>query len=93
MVCSARVRVLEAFEPELVLMDLHMPGPDGLETTRALRSGGGCGAQVAVVAMTADGREESRQACMEAGMGGFLVKPVSQLAIENMLRGLGLGAE
>jgi PAS domain S-box-containing protein len=95
-VCSSGEEALDklqAFEPELVLMDLHMPGLDGLETTRALRSGGGFGAQVPIVAMTADGREESRRACMEAGMGGFLVKPVSQSIIENMLRGLGIGAE
>ncbi|MFT5587646.1 MAG: CheY-like chemotaxis protein, partial [Cognaticolwellia sp.] len=50
-------------------------------------------AQVPIVAMTADGREESRRACLEAGMGGFLVKPVSQSAIQAMLRGLGLGVE
>ncbi|MFT5586901.1 MAG: PAS domain S-box-containing protein, partial [Cognaticolwellia sp.] len=55
---EAALAEIEVLKPDLVLMDLHMPGLDGLETTRAMRSSGPCSAQVPIVAMTADGREE-----------------------------------
>lgn len=88
-VCSsgeAALAKIESLKPDLVLMDLHMPGLDGLETTRAMREGQ-WGSQVPIIAMTADGREQSEQACRDAGMVGFLVKPVDQTGIEDMLRG------
>lgn len=59
----------------LVLMDLQMPGLDGYETTRRLRALPAC-SQVPVVALTADGADEVRLQCRDAGMNGFLQKPV-----------------
>lgn len=59
----------------LILMDIQMPGLDGYETTRRLRTLPGCG-RVPVVALTADVTDEVRHHCREAGMNDFLQKPV-----------------
>ena len=65
---------LQAAEPaDLVLMDLNMPGLGGLETTRRLRASG---PRVPVLALTASAMDESRQACLAAGMDDFLTKPI-----------------
>ena len=60
---------------DLVLMDLHMPVMDGIEATRAIRALPAC-ARTPVVAITAAVMSEDRIRCEEAGMVGFVAKPV-----------------
>jgi len=60
----------------LVLMDRHMPGIDGLETTRAIRAEPAC-ADLPIVAMTADVVGSAREECLRAGMNDFVSKPFS----------------
>jgi CheY-like chemotaxis protein len=60
---------------DVVLMDLQMPGMDGLETTRVLRRMPGY-QSVPILALTADSSDEVRRMCREAGMQAFLVKPI-----------------
>ncbi|MEN9314716.1 MAG: hypothetical protein RIS35_1109 [Pseudomonadota bacterium] len=66
----------EGAEPfDLVLMDRHMPGMDGLEATRRIRANP-AHARMPVLAMTADAFEDERQRCLAAGMDDFIAKPV-----------------
>ena len=60
---------------DVVLMDVNMPILDGLDTTRQLRLELGL-EDLPVIAMTAAAMEEDRRACADAGMDGFIAKPV-----------------
>jgi CheY-like chemotaxis protein len=70
---------------DLVLLDMNMPGMDGLETFRRLRAMDGAVAALPVVAMTADAMPEHRRACLEAGMDGYVSKPMSPDALAKEL--------
>jgi signal transduction histidine kinase/CheY-like chemotaxis protein/HPt (histidine-containing phosphotransfer) domain-containing protein len=70
---------LLAREPfDVVLMDLEMPGMDGLTAARAIRRGeaGQAARDIPVVAMTAHAVDGMREKCREAGMNGFVAKPI-----------------
>ncbi len=69
----------------LVLMDCQMPGMDGFEATRVIRSMNGHGARVPIVAMTAASLTSARQQCLESGMNDFLVKPVKLDTLRAMI--------
>ncbi len=69
---------------DVILMDMHMPGTDGIQATRSIRLlEQETGKHVRIVAMTASAHEADRQACIVAGMDDFLSKPIkpSELAI------------
>ncbi len=72
---------------DAVLMDVQMPGLDGLEATRRLRAGDGAVSdpRVPVVAITALADPDTRQACLDAGMDAVVTKPVNR---ESLLRAL-----
>jgi two-component system sensor histidine kinase BarA len=60
---------------DCVLMDMRMPGLDGLEATRRWRAEE-TGMRLPIIALTANASEADRQRCIAAGMDGFLTKPV-----------------
>ncbi len=76
----------EAFD--VVLMDMHMPGMDGMEATRLIRAMPMPRCRVPVVALTAAGAPEDVQICMEAGMDYFLAKPIRIERLRKVLREL-----
>lgn len=69
---------------DLILMDIMMPGIDGLELTRAIRNSGSASHPI-IVAVTADVTEQNRDACFLAGVDDFLPKPVDFHSIANLI--------
>lgn len=70
---------------DVILMDISMPGMNGLDAARAIRDGGGLSAQVPIIATTAHALAEERRAFGEAGMVGVLVKPISGASVREAL--------
>jgi CheY-like chemotaxis protein/signal transduction histidine kinase len=70
---------------QAVIVDLHMPGMDGLETARAIRAAHEPWSGVPIVAMTARSDEPAVAAATAAGMNGFLVKPVDAMVLYDTL--------
>ena len=71
---------------DVILMDVHMPVMDGLEAARSLRNAGYAGP---IWALTASTLPEERDRCRDAGMDGFLAKPVSLADLRTALLGVG----
>ena len=72
---------------DVLLTDIHMPGLDGIETARRIRADetAACRTRVPIVALTADILDSERQACQDAGMDGFLTKPLAPAELDATL--------
>ncbi|HTW89286.1 MAG TPA: chemotaxis protein CheB [Candidatus Binataceae bacterium] len=80
----AALQLATSFAPDVVLLDLGLPGMDGLSVARELRQLPG-GAQMRLVAMTGHARPEDRKASSEAGCDTHLVKPVNFDLLQTVL--------
>jgi CheY-like chemotaxis protein len=82
------VDALQAEEFDLVLMDIQMPEMDGFEATAAIRqSERGTGRHQPIVAMTAHAMKGDDQRCVDAGMDGYLAKPIRRPDLYALLEG------
>lgn len=77
--------VIERRRPDLILMDLQLPGVDGLAFTRALR-GDPTTSDIPVVAMTAHVMAGDREDAMAAGCAGYIAKPIDTRTLGESLR-------
>jgi two-component system sensor histidine kinase/response regulator len=75
---------------DLIFMDLHMPGLDGLGATRRIRELGQDA--VRIYALTGMVNEETRRDCLAAGMDGYLAKPLMLADIAQIIRTAECGA-
>ena len=71
--------------PNLVLMDLQLPGIDGMEALRRLRENQRT-ADIPVVAVTAQAMKQDRERALEAGFNGYIEKPISVRAFPDQVR-------
>jgi two-component system CheB/CheR fusion protein len=81
---EAALAELDVFTPDTVLLDLGMPGMDGLEVARRLRADPSR-AGLRIVALTGWGQESDRRRTREAGFDHHLTKPVDFMALEAWL--------
>jgi two-component system, cell cycle response regulator DivK len=72
--------------PDLVLMDLQLPGIDGMEALRRLRESPRT-ADIPVVAVTAQAMKHDRERALDAGFNGYIEKPISVRAFPDQVRG------
>src|SRR6516165_12486272 len=78
--------------PDLVLMDLQLPGIDGMKALRRLRESPRT-ADIPVVAVTAQAMKQDRERALEAGFDGYVEKPISVRAFPDQVRGFLSGGE
>jgi CheY-like chemotaxis protein len=71
---------------DLVLMDMQMPQMDGISAAAAIRALDSPHRDVPIIALTANALVGQREICLEAGMNGFLTKPIQPDALYGELR-------
>jgi two-component system, sensor histidine kinase and response regulator len=75
---------------DCILMDLHMPGMDGFEATKAIRETEK-GATIPIIAVTASAPYEDKQKCFDAGMDDFLQKPIRHSDLKRVVNNVESG--
>jgi CheY-like chemotaxis protein/signal transduction histidine kinase len=83
---QAAIELLRSGGADVVLMDLNMPGTDGLEAARAIRGARQPRSDGPIIALTAHSEDAVMEATRAAGMNGFLVKPVEAQLLYETLR-------
>ncbi len=79
------ISALERARYDLILMDCQMPGMDGFAATAAVRAREPQAQRTPIVALTANAMRGDRERCLEAGMDGYLAKPVRLEELERVI--------
>ena len=80
------VSLSESEKFDIILMDIQMPGMNGLEATKAIRSGG-LNSKTPIIAITACADRKSKRVCLETGCDDFIFKPAkSELLLKKINR-------
>jgi two-component system sensor histidine kinase/response regulator len=78
---------LEKMNFDLILMDVQMPGMDGLDATKIIRnSEKGTGRHIPIVALTAHALKRDEERCIEVGMDAYLTKPIRPEKLDELLQ-------
>ena len=87
---AAAVELAGKGDYQVILMDLQMPGMDGIEAAREIRRREQLAGKppVPIIAMTGNSPDDYGDACTEAGMSGYIMKPVSLDQLRGLLSGL-----
>ena len=79
------VELVRQFSFDLILMDVQMPLMDGIEATRQIRELDGPGADVPIVALTANVMAAEQDKCLKAGMNDVLLKPIEWARVREVI--------
>ncbi len=79
------IKALVRQDYDIIFMDLLMPEMDGLEVTRTIVENWPAYKRPKIIAMTAYDRQSGREKCLEAGMDGFITKPIKAKEIRSVL--------
>jgi CheY-like chemotaxis protein len=86
--CDAKeaLAVLESFAPRMILMDIQLPGMDGLELTRRLKADP-ARSQILIVALTAYAMKGDEAKALAAGCDGYVAKPIDTDLLPQQIAG------
>jgi CheY-like chemotaxis protein len=76
------LEIIETTQPDVMILDLNMPGIGGLETLRSIRAKG---FNFPIIIFTSDNREEIKQKCLQAGATEMLFKPSKPTQIMSVI--------
>lgn len=82
---EAALQVLQTFRPRLILMDLQLPGMDGLELTRTLKADPRF-RDIIIVALTSYAMKGDRERALAAGCDGYIAKPIDTEAFPRIIQ-------
>lgn len=82
---EAVLKALQSQPYDVILMDLQMPQMDGLEAARQIQAQWPPNARPCIIAMTASSWDQEKEACLAAGMVGYVGKPVKKDALAEAL--------
>lgn len=80
----------ERFRPDVILLDLGMPGMNGYEVCREIRKQP-WGSEMLLIAQTGWGQDQDRQRTKDAGFNGHLTKPIDHHRLQRILSDLSVG--